>query len=221
MSGGPALSNTNSAGGASFRIDSVMFAATGFNTSSCSLLNGVVFLKIEGLSGDQKLASVTIDGQEIELENIYTHAGETTTVALDYPWLQGHKYHVTVTSQSQITVGADSPVTPVITQSNMTLKSIGLKGPSIRLTVQNNARCNAYLTQILVSGPNITNETNVPFSPVAVEPLTSSSLILLANFSPQNYATYHFTVIVAGKALTANAIAYPTTTGGLPIAKLT
>jgi hypothetical protein len=219
MSAGPDLSSSNSAGGTSFRIVNVMFAATGFNTSSCSLLNGIVILQIEGLSGDQKLANVTIGGHAIALENIYTHAGETTTVVLDYPWIQGYKYHLKVTSQSQTTAEADSRITPEITPSNVTLKSISLKGPAVTLTIENNNACSAFLTQVLVSGPNIGNEIDINFNPIAVQPLTSSNVTLRVNFSQQNRATYSFIVIVGGRALNATAMANPITGGGIPTSK--
>jgi len=221
MSGSPTLSNNNSASGASFRIVNVMFAATGFNASSCSLLNGVVIIQIEGLSGDQKLANVTIGGHEIELENIYTHAGEMTTIVLQYPWIQGYKYHLKVNSQSQTTAEADSHITPDIAPSNVTLKSLSLKGTAVTFTVQNNDACNTYLTQVLVSGPNLANETGISFTPILVHPLTSANVTLLVNFLQQNRATYNFTVIVGGRALEASAMAYPIRGGSAPTSKTT
>ncbi len=220
MSGNPALSNSNSTSGASFMIDEVRFAATGFNTSSCSLLNGVVILKIKGLTGDQRLMSATIGGEDISLENTYTHAGETTIALLDYPWLQGYKYHVTVTSESQVTVEADSPITPIVTPSNITIKSLSFKGPTVRLNLENHGTCNAYISEVLVSGPNITNEINILYAPVGIQPGKSSSLTLLASFTPQIHATYNFTFIVAGSALTGSTIAYPITPSGNPFSKL-
>ncbi len=221
LGGSPTVPDSSTASRASFRISRVMFEASGFNTSSCSLLNGVILLGIDGLMGDQKLTSVTLGEQRIALENTYTHAGETTNVLLDYPWLQGYNYHVTVTSESQKTAEADSPISPIITPINVTIESLSFKGPTIKLSVANHSKCNTSLTEVLVYGPNTENGTNILYTQEAVEPQGSSSLFLLVPFTPQLNAAYKLIVIVSGTALTAKVVAYPTHLGGFPLVKLT
>lgn len=219
MSGNPSLSNLNSTSGAPFKITDITFAATGINTSSCSLLNGVVILKIEGLIGNQRLTSVKIGAQEIKLENTYTHAGETTTALIAFPWTQGYEYNVTVTSQTQAKAQVGNIVTPLIAPSNVTIKALTIKGPTVRFTVENHGACNAYVSEVLVSGPTLANNTSILYSPTVIRPQTSSQFNLLAPFVEQVRANYTVTVIAAGSARTYLVAAILLGSGGTPLAK--
>ncbi len=221
MGGNQSLTDLILTGGAPFKIEGVTFAATGFSTSRCTLWNGIVVLTIHGLSGEQMLEKVTIGGREIGFENTYVHAGETTTILLNFPWIQGYKYHVTLTSQNQARAEADSPPAPVLSPSNVTATSIMVRGPSMWLTLQNQGPCVAYLSKVIVTGPSSFNATRILDTPAPISPQHSSSLFLHIPSSTQANVTYNVALVIQERTLTYIVVAVPIATGGSGITKST
>lgn len=210
----PVISPATSLAESPFRIVGIEFGLTNFSTANCALNDGLIIVRVQGVVGDRKLASVTLDDQQINLDDIYVHKGETTTIVLHYPWLQGTSYQLKVSDTNGDQTQGNSPVSPVIQTSRLAVISLSIKGPSLRAIVKNLGPCNSQLGQVIVMGAHLTSPTNYFHTPTTLSTNQSVALIILLSFQPMARSPYNVTFVTQSSTYSFTTYAWPTGASG-------